>query len=526
MKDKDFDRLMYKDSKFKNRFKTVVYSRIILVFFLILVQLIIFFLFCLSLNKYIEVYLWISISLSFLFMIYLVNSKGKNEFKLTWVLLLVLFPLLGISAYILYHINVGGLRLRRKIKAVKEITRNIHPDDKKTDRLLNNFEEYKNICDYLRTQGNFYPSDKNNLKYYSCGEKFYPELLEELQKAKSFIFIEFFIIGLDETWGNILKILEKKAREGVEIRVLYDSIGSVELATSAYKRYLNNKGIKTHIFIKMIPFFSTKLNNRNHRKIVVIDGKTAFTGGLNLSNEYMNYGKNRFNYWKDNAIKIQGAAIQNLTRMFLEDWNLESAEEEDYLKYINIPYKSFPDEKGLLIPYGDDAYNNEDIAEDVYAYLLNTAKKYVYMTSPYVVIDNHMIETIVFAVKRGVDVRLIVPSVPDHYITFCIGKIYLKNLIDAGVKVYLYQKGFIHEKTFISDDTLATVGSVNLDYRSFYHHFECGALVCSSPVIMDIKKDIDEILKDSVLLTQEEYKKIPLIQKIVGYLLRIISPLV
>ncbi len=525
MREKDFDKLMYKDSKTKNRFKKLVYSRIILVFFLILIQIIIFFLFCIRLNKYIEFYLGFSLLLSFIFLIYLSNCKGKSEFKFAWVLLLVVFPLLGISAYILYHLNVGGLRLRKRIIYVKEKTKEIHASETKVKKILQENSEISDLGFYLKNHGSFYPSEKNNLKYYENGELFFPEFLDELEKAKKFIFIEFFIIGLDETWGKVMKILERKVQEGVEVRVLYDSIGSVQIATSAYQKYLKRKGIKSHIFLKMIPLFSTKLNNRDHRKIVVIDGKVAFTGGINLSNEYMNYGKNRFDYWKDNALKIEGSGIENLTKMFLQDWNLETKDDEDYEKYIRISYKNY-DSKGVLIAYGDDAYNNEDIAEDVYLYFLSKSKKFVYMTSPYLVIDNHMVETILFAVKRGIDVKLIVPSKPDHYITFCIARTYLKVLMDAGVQIYLYDKGFIHEKTFICDDKMATVGSINMDYRSLYHHFECGAFMYDTPVIKDIKNDYENTLKDCTLLTKEIYKKIPIIQKVIGYIFRIIGPLV
>lgn len=502
------------------------YSRVVMTFLLIAIQILIFIFFLLKLNSHIEYYFGSSLGLSAIFMMYLSNSRGKNEFKIAWLVPIILFPLFGVAAYVMFHTNSGGLfykkrfhELEDKLAAYKDKS-----SEAAAKKLLKKFPEVQDIGNYLLSCGKFNPHEKTKVTYYPCGEAFLPELLASLNKAKDFIFIEYFIINVDETWLQILKILEKKVEEGVTVRILYDGIGSVTAAQSRYQKYLKSKGIESHVFLPLIPFFSTQLNNRDHRKILIIDGKIGFTGGINLSNEYFNVGINKFSYWKDNAIKLEGTAVQNFTEMFLQTWNLQLKNEDDYSKYLSVKQRKFSG-IGLVIPYGDDAYNNQDIAEDVYKYLINNAKEYLYITTPYLVIDNQLMSDLIFAAQRGVKVKIAVPSVPDHLLTFCIGKTFQKNLMDNGVEIYEYQKGFIHAKTFLCDGKMATVGSVNLDYRSLFHHFECGCFMYDVPVIKEIEQDFNQIVKDSTLMTAESYKKIPAIRRALGRVFRIFSPL-
>lgn len=522
---KDLNFLMLKNTKFRKFAKRFLYSRVIIIFFLILVQILLFIFSLIKLKPYIEYVLGGSILLSFVFLIYLVNKKGKNEFKIAWILPLVIFPLFGIAAYIFSHINLGGIKLKRSLHKVKNITNNLKNIDEESSQKIDSDKENKDISFYLYKQGNYYPHYDNEVKYYPSGEIFFPQLFEDIKNAKEFIFLEFFIIDIDESWTLLMELLEEKVKQGLEVRVLYDAIGSIMASSKSYVKYLSEHGIKAQIFLPLIPFFSTKLNNRNHRKIVVIDGEIAYTGGINITNEYFNYGKNRFEYWKDNAIRIKGPAIQNLITIFIQDWNLQKIHNNDFEKYIVRDYKRY-NQNGLVIPYGDDAYNDEDIAEDVYLYIINKAKKYVHIMTPYIVIDNQLQESLLFAAKKGLEVSLIVPIRPDHLITFCIGKTYLKTLIDAGVNIYLYEKGFIHAKTFISDDRLAVVGSINLDYRSLFHHFESASLLCDCPVIYDIEKDFQETLKNCKKMQPEDYKKLPARIRFLGRLFRIFGPLV
>ena len=369
------------------------------------------------------------------------------------------------------------------------------------------------------------PYSKTRVDYYPNGESFEESLLKELENAKHFIFIEFFIISADESWLKIVEILKEKVKQGVEVRVLYDAIGSVFSATKTHQKYLEKAGIKAKIFLPLAPVFATQQNNRDHRKIVVIDGKTAYTGGINISSEYFNREHKRFKYWKDTAVKIKGPAIKTFTTMFLQNWNLISKETDEYEKYINLPYSCYEKYNGLVIPYGDDAYNNEDYAENTYLYMISHAKKYVHITTPYVIIDNMMMNALIFAAKRGVEVSIIVPSKPDHFVTFCIGRTFLKTLIEAGIHIYNYDEGFIHAKNVICDGTSATVGSVNLDYRSFYHHFECGLYMYKCDVINKIEKDFQDTLCQCSEMTVHSYKKLSLPVRFIGRVMRVFAPL-
>lgn len=522
----DLNYVFIRDKHNHEFIRKFIFSSVVFNFLMIAIQIVVFFLFIIRLNDYMNLYFGGSILITSLFLIYIANSKGGNEFKIAWLVPVVVFPLFGVSSYIMFHANIGALTVGKTLKKIKKQTEDLIQQPQIADE----GEYLKGLSHYLAQNGKYYTYDNCKFEYFSCGEDFFPVLLNSIKNAKSFIFLEYFIIDVDETWALLLDVLTQKASEGVEVRILYDGLGSLVASTKAYQRYLKTVGVKSHVFMKLIPMFSTKLNNRDHRKIVVIDGKVGFTGGLNISNEYMNLGKNRFNYWKDNAIKIEGKAVQSLTTMFLQTWNLNAENNSDTPETLNH-FINFPDnlpsqsQNGFIIPYGDDAFNNEDVAEQVYIYVISHSVRYLHITTPYLIIDHRLQEAMIFAAKRGVDVSLIVPSVPDHLITFCIGRTYIKTMIENGIKVYQYNNGFIHSKTFISDNRVATVGSINLDYRSLYHHFECGTVLYDCDVIKEIEDDFQNTLKDCSEMTMEEYKKIPSRYRFAGRVLRIWSPL-
>ena len=529
-KNKKYNYEIIKDKKRFKIFSRNVYSRLIINFLFIAIQIFILALFILRLEKYLQLYFGISIILSAGFMIYLVNQKGRNEFKLAWILPMIFAPLFSIAAYLMYHTNRGSYHHAKRLTMLRESTQILLPasipasitEQKKLIKQLS--KNHASDLMYYLTNNFFFPYQNNDVKYYSCGEDFFPEFIEAIHNAKKYIFLEFFIIEVDACWNEIIKALQERQKNGVEIRILCDGLGSPVASTAFYQKYLKSKGFNSRVFVPIIPVISTHLNNRDHRKIVIIDGEVGFTGGLNLANEYFNHGKNRFPYWKDNAVRIQGSAVHTFLQLFLQNWNLFSKTPENFSPYLPSSYKNF-DTPGITIPYGDDYFNDKDIAENIYLYIINNAKKYLNITSPYILVDNHLQEALFFAAARGVEVSIIVPSVPDHLITFCIGKTFLDSFIQNGIKVYLYQKGFIHEKTFISDDEIATIGSVNLDYRSLYHHFENGVVFIDSPIVDAAKKDFDETLKECTLMRKEDYKKIPLQLRILGRLFRIFAPL-
>lgn len=520
----DLNYRIIKDSHGKAIWHKVIYSFIFFSFLLIALQISIFCFFLIKFAPYLEFYFGGSILISTVFMIYLANCTGKNEFKLAWLVPMSIFPLLGVALYVLYHTNVGGKNVKKRLAYLKEKTEaNLEPYSE-VQKTLTRFPEIEGLGCYLANVGHYYPHINSKTTYFPCGEDFFPDFFNTLRKAQKFIFLEYFIIEIDEYWELILELLEQKVKEGVEVRVLYDGLGSPIASSKAYIKYLKAMEIKAHPFLPLVPFFSTQQNSRDHRKIAVIDGKVAFTGGLNLSNQYFNVGKNRFSYWKDNAVRIEGSAVKNFTLMFLQTWNLQTRTDDEYEKYIELPYESF-DTKGLIIPYGDDAYNEVDIAEEVYGYILSNSKKYVHITTPYMVIDNQLLDSLIFAAKRGVEVSIIVPAVPDHFLTFCIGKTFLKTLVENGIHVYLYNKGFIHAKTFISDDRITTVGSVNMDYRSLYHHFECGTFIYDEETTKIVEQDFQKTLKNCVEMKIGDYEKLPLHIKLLGTIFRIFAPL-
>ncbi len=522
---KDLNYLIIQDKHGKAVFRKSIYSRIILNFFLIAVQIAIFTVFLLEFQSKLELYFGVSLILSTSFIIYLSNCGGKNEYKIAWLLPTIIFPLFGVSAYILYHTNLGGRKIRKKLAVLKEKTKSCLPSKEASLELLKKYPEMQGLGTYLINSGSYYPHTNTNVTYFKSGEEFYPDMFQFVVAAKKFIFIEFFIIEVDETWALLVELLEQKVKEGLEVRVMMDGLGSPVASQKVYQKYLRSKGIKVHTFLPLVPFFSTQQNNRDHRKIVIIDGEVAYTGGVNLSNQYMNRGSNKFAYWKDNAVRVEGPAIQNFMLLFLQTWNVDQKEKDDFVRLINFPYPK-KDAGGLVIPYGDDAFNREDIAENIYLHIIANAKKYLYITSPYMVIDNQLQSSLIFAARRGVDVRIIVPSQPDHFLTFCIGKTYLKTLQENGIKIYTYQKGFIHSKTFICDDIISTVGSVNLDYRSLFYHFECGILMYDMSAILDARDDFVETLKDCQMMDNDSYKKIPSYQRAIGRVFRVFASLI
>lgn len=506
----------------------LIYSRFLVILLMLALQAFLFVLFCVKLEPYTKYFFGVSIALSIIFIIYIVNKNGKNEFKITWILPVAVFPVFGIAAYWFLKANWGGLAFKKKVNNGRKITNSILSQTDESSKTFELYPKVQDIALYLNKMGSYPTYTFTNTTYYPNGESFFPELKEELKKAKKFIFLEFFIIEPGQAFDELFEILKQKAKEGVQVRILFDSIGSIFISSKKTIDFFKSFGIDAKIFMPFVPIFDTGLNNRDHRKIIVVDGNVAFTGGLNLTDEYMNYSKKRFDYWKDSAIKINGPAVRTFTCMFLHLWNLNNKNSEDFASqlnnFVNIDYPRF-EPQGAIIPYGDDAYNKCDIAEDIYSYIISKSHHYVHIMTPYLIIDNTMLNALIFAARRGVEVSIIVPMHWDHFITFCVGRRFIKTLIKNGINIYGYNRGFIHSKMFVSDGNRGTCGSVNLDYRSFDHHFECGAFMYHTPILKDMEKDFTETLKDCTLITLEEYKKIPRFQRIVGWLFKIFAPL-
>ncbi len=508
--------------------KTLVFSRILIVVILLIIQIALFATpFFLSI-KYQHYFFQASIIVSLLFCFYLVNSPGRNEFKIAWLIPVLILPFFGIALFFMFKSNIFGTTFSRRLKKIKDYSRPFLEDISNEEKALSIYPKTKDISIYLKNYAGFSTFTDTESKYFSCGEDFFEEMLQDLKNAKKFIFIEYFVIEESVMWSKILEILLQKVKSNVEVFILYDSLGSVALATHRYERYLKSFGLNVKIFSPFIPVYDTALNNRDHRKLIDIDGTIAYTGGLNISDEYINLNHKRFDYWKDSAIKIQGPAVKTFTVTFLQLWYLQTKKSDlsfkDFDRFVNIP-KCNKDCGGITIPYASDAYSKSAIAENVYNYILSKSHNYVHIITPYFVIDNTLMNSMIFAANRGVQVSIIVPQKYDHFLTFCVGRKFIEQLIKNGVHVYTYDKGFIHSKIFISDDNRATVGSINLDYRSLFHHFECGVYLYQNKTISQIEMDFQETLKDCTTFTLQEYKKIPLIIRLTGWFLKVFAPL-
>ena len=350
-------------------------------------------------------------------------------------------------------------------------------------------------------------------------------MVEELKKAEKFIFLEYFIIAPGVMWDTILDILIEKVKQGVEVRVLYDDAGCITTLAPDYYKVLQGLGMKAKVFNPIKPRLAIQMNNRDHRKILVIDGKVGMTGGINLADEYIN-AKERFGHWKDCSVMLKGEAVWNLTLMFLQFWNYDEKIKDnvfdfkpDFNEFIDI------ENDGYVQPYSDSPTDNENVGEYTHINMINGANRYVYATTPYLVIDNEMKTALTLAAKNGVDVRILVPHIPDKWYVFAVTRANYQPLIKAGVKIYEYTPGFVHGKTFVVDDDMAVVGTVNMDYRSYYLHYECGVWFYRSKVVMDVKQDYLHSLAKSHEVTLEECKNVKLPVRIMRSILNLFSPM-
>lgn len=474
----------------------------------------------LLLGRYIAIIEFLYGIFSILLVLAIIKESKNLSIDLPWIIIIMLFPIVGALLYIVIGGNMRKSRILRKInKSIEKSQKYLVQDEKIREEIFkNNRDKLKYISDYV----GFPVTKRNELKYYPIGELAYKDMLEELKKAQNFIFLEYFIINNGVMWQGILDILSEKAKEGLDIRVMYDDLGSVAMLPSNYPKILEQKGIKCIAFNELKPFLGVFMNNRDHRKMMIIDGVVAFSGGINISDEYINLTKPH-GHWKDNGIMLKGESVWNFTVMFLSMWNSYRQEDKDYTKFkstIKMDYS----ENGYVAPYGESPVDDEIVGENVYLNIINQAKKYVYIFTPYLIIDTEMINALTLASKRGVDVRIVVPGIPDKKIVYDLTSSYFKALIKYGVKIYKYTPGFIHSKVFVSDDEVATVGTINMDYRSLYLHFECGVYMENTNIIKEIKIDAEETIKKSHLVTKKEAKP-RLLKGIWQAILRLFAPL-
>ena len=428
----------------------------------------------------------------------ILNKHEDPEFKIAWLIGLVILPLFVTFIYLVF----SSKGLSREEKRVMELSRTAYVPYLKMQHKAFNDKESKigdglGALNYIKNTSGMGFHSHNRVVYYKNGETFFPKMIEALKEAKEFIFIEFFIISDGKEWNDVKNVLIEKAKQGVEVRLVYDDLGCSGTISPRTPKKLRKYGIKCYKFHKFRPFLHRSYNNRTHRKIVVVDHKYGFTGGCNLADEYANEIR-RFGYWKDTMIRIEGSAITNLITTFLQDYDLCTKVPSDYHKYLDYEYPKFKDE-GYITPFGDGpgGIDNALIGEQNYINIIHYAKKRVDISTPYLIPTYQLLDAMRNAALRGVEVNLILPGIPDKKLVYQMAKSNFPFLLEAGVNVYLYTPGFNHMKTALADGELGFVGTINFDFRSLVHHFECGATLYKNPCLKEIHEDFDEMIKVS-----------------------------
>ena len=460
--------------------------------------------------------------ISFLLVFGLINDQ--ESYRQFWCVIVLVFPVTGLFLYYMWGQRRRNSKTHILIRETEAKMRQYVPHQPEVMEELQELHPYKvQIARFLGSEG-FNMYRHTDVKYFPLGEEMLDAMIEDLKKAEKCIFLEYFIISDGVIWKRVKEVLIEKAKAGIDIRLLIDDFGCLGINTAEFRDELVKSGIRLAVFApihKNVDRLS--FNYRNHQKITIVDGNIGYCGGINLADEYANIIQ-RFGHWKDTAVKLEGEAVRSFTVMFLQMWYMTEAGEGEYEKYL--PHFEAPSTSGYVIPYNDDPINRLDIAESVYLDMLYKAKKYVHIMTPYLIIDNELITALTYAARRGVDVKLILPHIPDKKIIFAIARTYYPQLLEAGVKIYEYTPGFVHAKEFVSDDKKAVVGSINLDFRSLYEHFECATFIYKNPVILDIEKDYQETLKKCQKIDMQFCVDLPLWYRIGGHIFRLFGPLV
>lgn len=503
----------------------MLFNRVVLVSLSILVQLATIIIIVWRFSNYFVLFDVLTTIISVLAVIYILNNKSDPAYKIAWIIPIMLFPIFGG----LFYLMVGGAGLSSRMKKrMVLITEKMKDCLSQQQETMNFLKEENNVAfnqaKYIEKFTLCPVYDNSSTEFLPSGEDFFENLINELKKAEKFILLEFFIVEEGVMWNTILDILKEKAKKGVDVRVIYDDVGCMFKLPFGYNKKLEEMGIKCCVFNPFIPILSLRLNNRDHRKIAVIDGNVGFTGGVNVADEYINE-REKFGHWRDCAIKIEGDAVWSLTVMFLSMWTYLTKSKEDYSIFKNYDLHDKSGCCGYVQPFDDSPLDDEHVSEAVYLNLINQAEKYIYIETPYLIADNKMMVALCLAAKRGVDVRILTPNIPDKRYAFAVTQSSYEELIESGVSIYQYTPGFNHGKIFVVDDDYAVVGTINLDYRSLYLHFECGVWMYKTNSIIELKKSTLNAFEISEKITLEKVKSISKIRKIIRTILKIFAPL-
>lgn len=530
----------------------IIFGRTTIVVLLLLIQIIILLITSDWLADYTVFVYGAFTMLSGAVLIYIINEDQNASFKMAWIIPVLVIPVFGTLLFLFVKLQLGTKFIKKSMDDTGKIIKPLLTQNQEVlNQLLESEPNEAGLVRYMNNSGGYSIYDQSSVKYFPLGEDKFKEMLIQLEAAEKFIFFEYFIVANGYMWNSILDILKRKAADGVEVRFMLDGTCSLFLLPYNYPQYLNKLGIRSKMFSPIKPILSSYQNNRDHRKILVIDGRVAFTGGINIADEYINK-EVRFGHWKDTAIMVTGDAVKSFTLMFLQMWNVKERVPEDYKKYVtesnsskNMDLKNCDTEHcdakncdidgnntlsdrsagGYVMPYGDSPFDGENIGKQVYIDIINRAKKYVHIMTPYLILDDEMVGALIYAAQRDVETIIITPHIPDKVYTYLLGRTYYRELLEKGVKIYEYTPGFVHAKVFTSDDEKAVVGTINLDFRSLYLHFECAAYIYKNPEILKMEEDYQNTLALSQEMTLEDCRKFPLIKKFFGQVLRLFAPL-
>lgn len=500
-----------------------LFQRVVMVSISILAQLVVFVLMIWKFQDSNEIIYVALLVLSVVAMLAIISNNTNPTYKIAWLVPILIFPVFGGLFYLMLGGNRLSRRQRRKMQQVERSMRSHLPQNPETAEALrqNNLDAAVQSA-YLQTVAGCPVYTQTETAYFPLGDTAYPAMLEELRKAEKYIFLEYFIIGSGEMWDGILNILKEKAAAGLDVRVMYDDFGCITLLPAGYQKTLESCGIKCCVFGPFMPVASARLNNRDHRKLMIIDGKVGFTGGINLADEYINQ-KERFGHWKDNAVMLRGEAVWSMTVMFLSLWDYMRGEEDSIPAFI--PPEPVVAGRGFVQPYTDNPLDDESVGSSVYMNLISRANRYVHIMTPYLIIDYGMIQALTNAAKSGVEVVILTPHVPDKWYVHAVTRAYYEDLVKGGVKVYEYTPGFLHSKVFVVDGKYATVGTINLDYRSLYLHFENGVFLYEADCVPQVEQDIQSTISISQEITLEACRATSVPVRLVRSVLRLLAPL-
>lgn len=473
-------------------------------------------------NSIVASHHWLKVMLFLISMavvLWLVNKDENPAYKISWIILILIFPVFGGLLYLLIGNKKPSKRIR---KSIEPVLNHMKPYMLLSQDQSHSVEEAaENGFTYLSDLG-FGTYQNTKTKYYSLGDYSYRDLLYDLKNAKHYIFMEYFIVSQGMMFDTILNILKEKVKEGVEVRFIYDDVGSLSTVPYHFEKKLQDMGIQCLVFNPFIPVLSIALNHRDHRKICLIDGYIGYSGGFNLADEYIN-AKLRFGHWKDTGIRLEGDGVWNLTTMFLSTWNAFKHTDDDYTHfYPHVYCRCSYQNDGYVIPYGDSPLDEECTGENIYLNMIQQAKEEICIMTPYFIIDDTMTQSLIMASKKGVKVKIITPGIPDKKAVYRVTRSYYYPLIQEGVEIYEYIPGFLHAKVVLCDHKIATVGTINFDYRSLYLHFECNVLLYKTSSLLDIEKDFDQTLKLSRKIDQKRSLRF---RGIYEAILRLFAPL-